>query len=54
VLAWVEFEDQHRDALHVPVKCKLNHYHFAASRVRATSLELMETALEQKLVNTTN
>jgi len=53
VIAWVEFEDQGRDALHVPVKCKLNFYHFAASKVRAHSLELMEEALEQKLLNST-
>ena len=51
VIAWVEFEDQGRDALHVPVKCKLNYYHFAASKVRAHSLELMEETLEQKLLN---
>lgn len=54
VLAWVEFEDHGRDALHVPVKCKLNHYHFAASKVRAASLELMETALDEKLINSAN
>jgi hypothetical protein len=53
VIAWVEFEDQGRDALHVPVKCKLNFYHFAASKVRAHSLELMEEALEHKLLNST-
>ena len=51
VLAWVEFEDQGRDTLHLPVKCKLNHYHFAASKVRFHSLELMEAELEQKLLN---
>lgn len=54
VLAWVDFEDQGRDALHLPVKCKLNHYHFAASKIRAHSLELMEEALEKKLINETN
>lgn len=54
ILAWVEFEDQGRDALHVPVKCKLNYYHFAASKVRAHSLELMEVALEKKLIAEAN
>ena len=49
VLAWVEFEDQGREAIHLPVKCKLNHYHYAASKVQAASLELMEAALEIKL-----
>lgn len=51
VLAWVEFEDHGRDALHMPVKCKLNYYHFAASKVRAHSLELMEAELEERLHN---
>lgn len=54
ILAWVEFEDQGRDAIHLPVKCKLNHYHFAASKIRAHSLELMEVALEEKLINESN
>lgn len=49
VLAWLEFEDQGREAIHLPVKCKLNHYHYAASKVQARSLELMEEALEKKL-----
>ncbi len=49
ILAWVEFEDKGRDALHLPVKCKLNYYHFAASKVRAHSLELMEKELENRL-----
>lgn len=54
VLAWIEFEDQGRDAIHLPVKCKLNHYHFAASKIHAHSLELMEAALEKSLNDETN
>ncbi len=49
ILAWVEFEDEGRDALHLPVKCKLNYYHFAASKVRAHSLELVQAELEKRL-----
>lgn len=49
VLAWIGFKDRARDALHLPVKCKLNHYHYAASKVSARSLELMEEVLEQRL-----
>ncbi len=49
VLAWVEFEDQGRDALHLPVKCKLNYYHFAASKVRAHALAMMAEILDQRL-----
>lgn len=49
VLAWVEFEDQGRAALHLPVKCKLNHYHFAATKIRAPALVLIERVLEERL-----
>jgi hypothetical protein len=49
ILAWIEFEDEGRDALHLPVKCKLNYYHFAASKIRAHSLELVESDLEKIL-----
>lgn len=49
ILAWVEFEDEGRDALHLPVKCKLNYYHFAASKVRVHSLELVQAELEKRL-----
>ncbi len=46
ILAWIEFEDRERSALHLPVRCKLNYYHFAASRYRARSLEVMKQELE--------
>ena len=49
VLAWVDFEDQGRAVLHEPVKCKLNHYHYAASKLHEPTLEQMETLLEAML-----
>ncbi len=49
ILAWVEFEDRNRNALHLPVGCMLNYYHFAASRLRAEVLAAAERALEEKL-----
>lgn len=49
ILAWLEFEDKGRNALHLPVTCKLNYYHFAASRVRVRSLELMQLELDKRL-----
>lgn len=51
VLAWVAFQDQGRDALHEPVRCKLNYYHFAASKIRASTLTLMEEILDRYLCN---
>ena len=49
VIAWVDFEDQGRETLHLPVKCKLNYYHYAASKIRAHTLELMQHELENSL-----
>ena len=49
VLAWVDFEDRGRAALHEPVNCKLNHYHYAASKFRAAGLSVMEQSLEKYL-----
>lgn len=49
VLAWVEFEDKGRDSLHTPVRCKLNYYHFMASKVRRIALEQTEKILQKRL-----
>lgn len=49
LLAWVDFDDRRRDALHVPIPCNINYYHFAASMLRAKVLELMAQQLEEKL-----
>jgi hypothetical protein len=49
VLAWVELEDAGRDSLHLPIPCKLNYYHVAASAIRAKSLDLMAQHLTERL-----
>ena len=49
ILAWVEFASQGRDALHEPVRCTLNYYHFMASQLRAKVLGLMQENLETRL-----
>ena len=49
VICWLAFHDQGRDTLHLPVKCTLNYYHFAASKISAHVLELMEEELERIL-----
>jgi len=54
ILAWVDFQHQDRSTLHTPVPCKLNYYHFAASRYRAPSLETLYAGLEQCLLNPEN
>lgn len=49
ILAWVDFQDEHRSAIHTPVPCTLNYYHFMASSLRSRVLKIMQTALEQHL-----
>ena len=49
VLAWVDFQDEHRSAIHTPVPCTLNYYHFMASSLRGKVLKIMEAALEKHL-----
>lgn len=51
VICWLAFVDQGRDTLHLPVQCTLNYYHFAAGKIRAHVLELMEQELERLLDN---
>ncbi|GAB4351237.1 MAG: hypothetical protein Kow006_15020 [Gammaproteobacteria bacterium] len=51
VLAWVDFQDKGRDALHEPVPCTLNYYHFMASHLRAKVLECLEGALEKAIAD---
>jgi len=49
VICWLKFAGQGRNALHLPVSCTLNFYHFAAHKIREHVLELMEHELENRL-----
>lgn len=49
ILAWVDIQDKNRDSLHMPIPCKLNYYHFAASAVRPRVMEHLKEALEAML-----
>ena len=49
VICWLNFLDQGRDTLHLPVQCTLNYYHFAAFKIQAHVLELMEEELQRRL-----
>lgn len=49
IIAWLDFEVDNRSNLHEPIQCRINFYHFAASAVRAKSLELAFSQLSQKL-----
>jgi len=49
ILAWVDFQDAHRDSIHKPVACTLNYYHYMASSLRGRVLEKMAVVLERRL-----
>ncbi len=49
IMAWRDFQDKGRDALHTPVKCTLESYHFSAEKLRAPFLLYMEEELERRL-----
>jgi hypothetical protein len=49
VVAWLNFDTSQRTDIHSPIACNINYYHFAASAVRAKSLALVTTALEEML-----
>lgn len=50
VIAWTDFDMANRSSLHEPMVCKINYYHFAASAVRAKSLDLMAETFEEALL----
>jgi hypothetical protein len=49
VVAWMNFETEHRDNLHEPIQCEIRFFHFAASMVLNRTLEAMELMLGEQL-----
>jgi hypothetical protein len=49
VAAWTEFQTDHRDNLHQPIKCRLQLYHANADLILARTLEAMEMLLGERL-----
>ena len=49
VICWLNFVDQGRDAIHLPVQCTQNYYHYAAHKIREPVMDLMEQELEKIL-----
>lgn len=49
VVAWTNFEAEHRDNLHEPIQCEIRFFHFAASMVLNRTLEAMELMLGEQL-----
>jgi len=49
VVAWSDFQDAGRTALHAPVPCTVRDYHQGAPKVRNKALALMTEELEMRL-----
>lgn len=49
IIAWTDFEVEHRENLHEPIKCELRTWHVAAAMVRDRTLEAMEILLGEAL-----
>ncbi|MFK5986532.1 MAG: hypothetical protein QM479_14075 [Pseudomonadota bacterium] len=49
VIAWLDFCDKRRDNLHLPIPCTLNYYHYAADKISAQVLELVQAELISRL-----
>ena len=51
ILAWTNFEIEHRQNLHEPIKCKIKFFHYAADMIMDKTLEAMELLLGEELDN---
>jgi len=49
VVAWTEFDIANRAALHLPLNCKVSHYHFQSTQIIEGALAFAIKALEQQL-----
>lgn len=49
VVAWTNFQTEHRDTLHEPIQCEIRFFHFAASMILNRTLEAMELMLGEAL-----
>jgi len=51
ILAWSEFQTEHRETLHEPIKCEVDFFHYAAEMIMDKTLEAMELLLGEELDN---
>jgi hypothetical protein len=49
VVAWTDFQAEHRENLHEPVKCRVRYYHAHAGMILERTLKSMETLLGDEL-----
>ena len=51
IIAWTNFETEHRETLHEPIKCEIRLFHYAAEMILDRTLEAMELLLGEELDN---
>lgn len=49
IVAWTEFQTEHRSDIHSPIQCKLRIYHAHAGLILSRTLEAMELILGEQL-----
>jgi len=49
IIAWTDFEIDHRENLHEDIKCEIRLFHYAAEMILERTLEAMELLLGEEL-----
>lgn len=52
IVAWTQFETEHRESLHEDIKCEIRLFHHAAGMILDRTIEAMELLLGEELENT--
>jgi len=51
IIAWMEFETQHRDNVHESIQCKIRYFHANATMIKTRTLEAMDVLLSEELAD---
>ncbi len=51
VIAWTQFQVEHRESLHQAVSCEIRFFHYAADMILDRTLEAMELLLGEELAD---
>ena len=49
VIAWTNFETEHRETLHENINCEIRLFHYAAEMILERTLDAMEILLSEEL-----
>ena len=51
IVAWTNFQIEHRDNVHEPIKCKILYFHANATMIKARTLEAKDNILSEELAD---